>query len=234
MSDTWDDLIGKYKTLTEMTKDKSIPEKLFSRTILCSVNRGILAANTDLDFRLDAMSGHAVVDSIEDNSLVQVSISLADMAEIEGASPTVGNNSAFYVTTPFIHYIPWGFDVVRDHVSAIAKTVHKTPNTPVPVEDLLKFEALLRRLSEITIRFRLHSGKVTNLNYVFSLATNQILNPSTSDNLRREVEREVYGECEIVKPLIEVTKSRVQVASGKLDLEAAIKETNKFNKTFRW
>lgn len=234
MSNSWEELIRNYKSLVESTKDTTIPEKLFSRIILCSVNRDILAATTELDFRLEAMSGHESIDMIENRSLVPVLISLADMAEMESTNPTVGRNSPFYVDNRYVHYIPWGFDVVRDHVGAIARKVNIDPSVGIPVEDLMKFESLLRRFSDITIQFRTHSGRVNNLNYAFSLATGQINSPETDLNIRREVEREVSGECEIVKQLVEVGKMRIEVASGKVDLSTAITATDRINRTFRW
>ncbi len=234
MSNSWEELIDRYNQLTESYSDKFIPDKLFSRIILCSANRGILAANTDLDFRLETMSGHTAIDAIEDNSLVQVLLSLVDMAEMESTNPTLGKVSPFYVDQRFIHYIPWGFDVVRDHVSAIAKKIHKNPKEEVPIEDLIKFEALLRRLSTITIQFRLHIGKVKNLNYQFSLATNQLISPYEDTNLRNTIEREVLGECEIVRQLVEVGKTRMNIASGKVSFDTAMNDTSIINRTFRW
>lgn len=235
MSNTWPELIDKLNALNEATKDINILNLLFSRTTLCHANREVLATNSDLDFRVSAMSGHSITDALEDNSSVEVMLSLVDMAELENAQPTVGNNSAFYIDTKYIHHVPWGFDVIRRHVGVIAKSVFANPAETIPIQDILKFETLMRRFIKMTVNFRVHMDATTNLQHQFLLATKQNLTDTVDQAIRKQIEQDVHNQCEIFKQLMHVGKTRIAMTQNtNTTLDESISTLSKINRTLRW
>lgn len=234
MSNTWPEVIDRFNGLTESTKTENTLKLIFGRLTLCHANRAILAANTELDFRQETMSGHYTLDQLEDNSTVQVMLSLADMAEMESSNPTVGNVSSFYVDTKYVHYIPWGFNVIRQHIGVIAKSVYANPSELIPIQDILKFEALMKRFTPITVNFRLHMNQTTNLNHQFLIASGQAKSATKDAAIRKEIEKGVSNECEIFKQLIELGNMRLSISNSATNLDTAISEISRINRTFRW
>lgn len=235
MSDQWPDLIQKYKALVELHKDKLALDIIFERVIMCYVDRSVLYAATKLDHRMRVESGHEHLDNIYRDTYAMVILSIDDLIEIESTSPTTDEyNPVFNFAQTHVHYIPWVFDVIRNHVSIIAKNIYDKPTTPVPVEDLTKMELLLRRLSKITIEFRVNMGTTKNLNSMMSLITGMENVGNSNERLRNEIEQTVYEECDIIRQLVNTGKLRQNIDNRKMSMDGAISEIDRINRTFRW
>lgn len=233
MSNQWPELIQRYNSLVEATKNEPVIDLIFDRRIVCHVDRDILFSATELDHRHEFLSGHGELDRIYTRSMTEVILSIADLAEIEGISPTSGTNSPFYVTTGYIHYIPWAFNIIRTHISAMAKALYNNPTEKVPIEDITKFETLLRRFATVTIQFRVEMGNSVNLQTLFNIANKSETANIANDRLFREIEAQTMQECEVLKQLVDLSKTRINL-NNHLPMEQVDNELTRINRTFRW